>query len=195
MAEERSKQPEVDEAQMMRHLREELQNLSVSDHLLFMMHSLSALAVERMGLTGEEGGRRDLDEARLAIDAFKALIELLERTRPAEEMTAHRSALSQLQLAYVGALSSGTPPVTPGAQPMEDRTTAGAEVGDDAGAEVGDHAGEEAEPAPEDHAEAGEEAEPAPEDHAEAEAEAEPTPEDHAEAEVRAEAEELAGED
>jgi hypothetical protein len=121
VAEEEDKRLEADEATMMRQLREELQNLTVGDHLLFMMHSLSALAIDRMGLSGDEG-RRDLGEARLAIDAFKALVELLERTRPAREMAAHRSALSQLQLSYVGALSGGASPGAPGPQPAQDRT-------------------------------------------------------------------------
>lgn len=104
MAENEQVEPEVDDAEMMQQLREELKSLTVADHLLFMMHSLSALAVDRMGLTEQAGGRRDLDEARLAIDAFKALLDLLGTTRPPEEMAAHRSVLSQLQMSYVAML-------------------------------------------------------------------------------------------
>jgi len=143
VAEEEDKRLEADEAAMMRQLREELQNLTVSDHILLMMHSLSALAVDRLGLSGDDG-RRDLGEARLAIDAFKALVELLERTRPAKEMAAHRSALSQLQLSYVGVLS-GASPGTPGPQPVEDRTAAEPETGPETEAEPG----ADSEPGPE----------------------------------------------
>ncbi|MFH0916890.1 MAG: hypothetical protein V1912_10650 [bacterium] len=103
MGEEERQDPQPEEAEMMERLQEELQKLTVSDHLLYMMQSLSALATGRMGLTAETVERRDLEQARLAIDAFKALMEVAERTRPAQEMAVHRGALSQLQLAYVGA--------------------------------------------------------------------------------------------
>jgi hypothetical protein len=99
-----------DEAEMMARLEEEIRNLSVSDHLFYMMHSLSALAVGRMGLSTDTLARRDLEQARLAIDAFKALLGTVEPVRPASEVAAHRGMLSQLQLAYVGALDMDAPP-------------------------------------------------------------------------------------
>jgi hypothetical protein len=74
-----------------------------------MMHSLSSLAIDRLGLTPESAARKDLEQARLATDAFKALLGVLEGKRPAEEITAHRAVLSQLQMAYVGALEGGDP--------------------------------------------------------------------------------------
>jgi hypothetical protein len=88
-------------------LEQQIERLPVADHVLLMMHSLSALAVDRLGLVPETVARRDLEQARLAIDAFKALMGTLEGRCSAEEMTAHRSVLSQLQLAYVGALEKG----------------------------------------------------------------------------------------
>lgn len=102
--EEEAAELQAEEAEMMARLQEEIRNLPVSDHLLYMMHSLSALAVGRMGVTAETAVTRDLDQARLAIDAFKALMEVVEKTRPAEEMAVHRGMLAQLQLAYVAAL-------------------------------------------------------------------------------------------
>jgi hypothetical protein len=60
VVEQEQVEPEADDAEMIQQLREELKSLTVSDHLLFMMHSLSALAVDRMGLTEEAGGHRDL---------------------------------------------------------------------------------------------------------------------------------------
>ena len=101
---------QTEDAEMMRRLQEEIRNLPVSEHLLFMMHSLSTLAVGRMGVTAETVAVKDLEQARMAIDAFKALMEIVERTRPAQEMTIHRGLLSQLQLAYVGSLEGGAPP-------------------------------------------------------------------------------------
>jgi len=88
-------------------LQEEIRNLPVGEHLLYMMQSLSTLAVGRMGVTPETAALRDLDQARMAIDAFRALMEIVAPTRPAKEMVAHRGVLSQLQLAYVAALDRG----------------------------------------------------------------------------------------
>ncbi len=105
---ERARRTErAEDAEMMERLQEEIRNLPVSDHLVFMMQSLSGLAVARMGLAADTAGRRDMEQARLAVDAFKALLELLEKARPAGEMAVHRGMLSQLQLAYVGALDAG----------------------------------------------------------------------------------------
>jgi hypothetical protein len=97
---------EAEELEAMRRLQEEIGRLSVADHVVLMMHSLSALAVDRLGLAPETAERRDLEQARLAIDGFKALLSILESSRPADEIGAHRAALSQLQVAYVAALGS-----------------------------------------------------------------------------------------
>jgi hypothetical protein len=98
----------ADEREAMRRLEEEIGRLSVADHVLLMMHSLSSLAVGRLGISPETAARKDLNQARLAIDAFKALLGLLEGKRPAEEIAGHRAVLAQLQMAYVSAL--GTAP-------------------------------------------------------------------------------------
>jgi len=97
-----------DEAEAMARLQEEIGNLPVSEHLVYMMHSLSALAVGRLGLTADTSAPRDLGQARLAIDAFRALLTLLEQARPAADIAAHRGMLSQLQLAYAGAIEGGS---------------------------------------------------------------------------------------
>jgi hypothetical protein len=97
---------EMDDQEAMRRLQEEIGRLPVADHIVLMMHSLSSLVIERLGLTPEGAVHRDLEQARLAIDAFKALVGVLEDRRPAEEITAHRSVLSELQMAYVGCLSA-----------------------------------------------------------------------------------------
>ncbi|OFW59667.1 MAG: hypothetical protein A2133_00995 [Actinobacteria bacterium RBG_16_64_13] len=107
------------DAEMMERLQEEIRNLPVREHVVYMMHSLSSLAVARMGLEDESGARRDLEQARVAIDAFRALLEIIERGQPAGAMASHRGMLSQLQLAYVGALEAGTsqPAQQAGAEP------------------------------------------------------------------------------
>jgi hypothetical protein len=99
---------QAEKAEMMERLQEEIRSLPVADHVVYMMHSLSSLAVGRMGLMPDSEAECDLDQARLAIDAFKALVEVMERANPAAEMAAHRGMLSQLQLAYVGALDAAS---------------------------------------------------------------------------------------
>jgi len=109
----------AEEAKIVEQWQEEIRNLPVSEHLLYMMHSLSALAVGRLGMTADTAVRRDLDEARLAIEAFKALMEVDERVRPEGETTIHRETLSQLQLAYVKAVEAGASPAAGAAVPTD----------------------------------------------------------------------------
>lgn len=117
----------AEDAEMMARLQEEIRNLPVSDHLVYMMQSLSGLAVGRMGLTADSAARRDMDQARLAIDAFRALLEVLERSLPPGEMAPHRGMLSQLQLAYVGALDARTETAEEGADSSSSQPGEGAE--------------------------------------------------------------------
>ena len=96
--------PNAGEREAMRRFEEEISRLSVTDHVLLMMQSLSSLAVERLGISSEAAGRKDPEQARLAIDAFRALLGVLEGKRPADEIAGHRAVLSQLQMAYVASL-------------------------------------------------------------------------------------------
>jgi hypothetical protein len=105
MPEDELEEPTADEREAIRRLEEEIGRLSVADHVLLMMHSLSSLAVDRLGASPQTEARKDLDQARLAIDAFRALLGVLEGRRSVDEITAHRAALSQLQMAYVSTLA------------------------------------------------------------------------------------------
>jgi hypothetical protein len=110
MAEEEAKEGQtdrLDDVEAMARLQEEINNLPVSEHLVFMLQSLSSLAIDRLGFTPEAAARRDPEQARLAIDAFKALLTVLEQVRSATEISSHRSVLSQMQMAYVAALGAG----------------------------------------------------------------------------------------
>jgi hypothetical protein len=101
------REPTAEEREAMRRFEEEIGRLTVIDHVLLMMQSLSSLAVDKLGVTPDAVGRKDPEQARLAIDAFRALVGVLEGRRPAEEIAAHRSVLSQLQMAYVASLGGG----------------------------------------------------------------------------------------
>lgn len=122
-------------ADMLAELQEQMRKISVGDYLIYIMQSVSAMGLRKLGLSPETAGERDLEQSRMAIDAFKALLNVVERARPADEVTAHRAMLSQMQLAYVASLN---PPSEP--EPGDD---AGPELQVDAGAEPSDDAGPE----------------------------------------------------
>jgi len=63
---------------------------------------------------GATGGERDLEQARDAIDAVRALLEILERRIP-QELRPLRDALSQLQMTYAREIAAAP---APAAQPQ-----------------------------------------------------------------------------
>jgi hypothetical protein len=76
-------------------IREALKKLRVEDVLLQTAATLIDLAARRLGLA-EEDGPKELDQAKAAIDAIRALQPLMTE----EQQTALREPLSQLQMAY-----------------------------------------------------------------------------------------------
>jgi hypothetical protein len=104
MEEEITKDLKPEEAEMLARFQEELRRMTVGEHLVTMMQSLATLAVRKMGMTPETTSERDMEQTKLAIEAFKVLLPVVESSRPAAEMQAHRSMLAELQMAYVSAL-------------------------------------------------------------------------------------------
>ena len=86
-------------------LREALKKLRVEDVLLQTAATLIDLAARRLGLA-EEDGPKQLDQAKLAIDAIRALQPLMTE----EQQTAVREPLSQLQMAYAREAKGASPP-------------------------------------------------------------------------------------
>lgn len=87
-------------------LEEQMRNITVQDVLVQTVVTLVNLAARRLGLTaqpGEEPPDRDLEQARIAIEAVKALIPL----SPQEGMDQIKQALSQLQIAYAKEAQAG----------------------------------------------------------------------------------------
>jgi hypothetical protein len=119
MADEEARQTETnerDEAEAMARLREEISNLPVSEHLVYMLHSLSSLAVDRLGLAEGAAARRDPAQARLAIDAFKAMLGVVEPERPAEEITTYRGMLGALSARPAAEAAEAGAPAEPAAE-------------------------------------------------------------------------------
>jgi hypothetical protein len=77
----------------------ELQKAKVADLIL---HTCTLLASMGFGKLAPEA--RDLDDARLAIDALKALVALV----PAEARRDIEAVVANLQLAYAGAVAEAT---------------------------------------------------------------------------------------
>jgi hypothetical protein len=97
----------------------ELGRVSVTDLVAQSAVTLLNVAARRLGppagrgapAAGEEGaggvaGGRDLEQVRDAIDAARALLEILERRMPREARPL-RDALSQLQMAYATEVRAG----------------------------------------------------------------------------------------
>ena len=81
-------------------LVEQLRRLRISDLLLSSMSTIAQLAYAKL-----EPGTRDLDQARLAIEALRALVPVLEGSAPDEALRDFRQVISNLQLAYASAAS------------------------------------------------------------------------------------------
>lgn len=84
--------------QLMKQLEEELKKLKVSDLLVQTLYTVSSLGYRRLS---EEG--RDLDQARLAIEALRALLPVLEGSATEELIRDFKQVTANLQLAYADA--------------------------------------------------------------------------------------------
>jgi hypothetical protein len=91
-------QPPPPDEELMRQLEEELQKLKVSDLLVQTLYTVSSLGFRK--LSDED---RDLDQARLAIEALRALLPVLEGSVAGELVRDFKQVTSNLQLAYADA--------------------------------------------------------------------------------------------
>jgi hypothetical protein len=104
--------PQPSEDELRAALEEQMKRITVKDVLLQTVITLVNVSARKLGLAGEQKGR-DLEQARLGIEAVRALLPLL----PQEEQTAVREPLSQLQMAYAREASAG--PQATGHGPQE----------------------------------------------------------------------------
>ena len=115
----------------------ELSRITSADMILQSAVSLLNLGGRRLGLAPGSEGERDLEQVRDAVDGVRALLEILERSTPAQELRPLRDALSQLQMAYAREAQAGSgaepdasqPPAAaapePGEPPAEGKPGAG----------------------------------------------------------------------
>ena len=94
----RVSQSSEQEQKLVEELQAELAKLQVSDLLLQTLYTVSSLGYHRLG-----GEQKDLEQTRLAIEALKALVPVLEGSVPPEALRDFKQVLANLQLAYADA--------------------------------------------------------------------------------------------
>jgi hypothetical protein len=116
------------EEQLRAAYEEELSRISATDMIAQAAVSLLNVGAYRLAPApspGDPSGAgagsgRDLEQARDAIDAVRALLEILERRIPPQELRPLRDALSRLQMAYaheIGPAQAGAHAAGGGQQP------------------------------------------------------------------------------
>jgi hypothetical protein len=94
-------QPPQSEEELRARIEEQLRTVRVQDLLLESIVSVLNLTARRIAKEDE----RDLEQARVGIEAVRAVVGLLDR-EPAEQV---RSALSQVQVLYAKQAGEGAP--------------------------------------------------------------------------------------
>ena len=89
-----------EERKLVEELQAELNKLEVSDLLLHTLYTLSSLGYQRIA-----GEAQDLEQARLAIEALKALLPVLRGKVPDEALRDFDQVLANMQLAYASAVA------------------------------------------------------------------------------------------
>jgi len=84
--------------ELLKQLEEDLKTIKVSDVLVQTLYTVSSLGYRRLS---EED--RDLDQARLAIEALRALLPVLEGAAGEELVRDFKQVTANLQLAYADA--------------------------------------------------------------------------------------------
>ncbi|HEU4701459.1 MAG TPA: DUF1844 domain-containing protein [Conexibacter sp.] len=109
------------EEEMRAALEEELKRVRVEQVVTEATVSILNVAVLRAGLVPGSEGEQDLAQTRMGIEAVRALLPLVEQALGAEQARPIRDALTQLQMAYVRAVSAAEPGAeAPGAPPTPD---------------------------------------------------------------------------
>jgi hypothetical protein len=93
----------ADDEQLLQQIEDELKKLKVGDLLVQTLYTVSSLAYRRLS---EED--RDLDQARLAIEALRALVPVLEGAVDEGVLRDFKQVTSNLQLAYAEAAKGKT---------------------------------------------------------------------------------------
>lgn len=86
-------------------LAEAIRQMRISDLLLSTLSTLAQLGYAKL-----EPSSRDLDQAKLAIEALRALVPVLEGSVPEEAIRDFKQVIANLQLAYASAVGESSDP-------------------------------------------------------------------------------------
>jgi hypothetical protein len=101
----------LDEEEMRARLEEELSRITVRDVLVQTVVTLINLGGQRLGLTESTKAATDPEQTRIAIEAVRGLLPLLEAEEGgAQQVKPVRDALAQLQMAYAQVAAGGSSP-------------------------------------------------------------------------------------
>jgi hypothetical protein len=122
MASEEQAAQQPDQEEMQRRLEEQLRKVRVQDLLLESVVSILNLSARRIAKEDE----RDLEQARVGIEAVRAVLELID----AEPRAQVREALSQVQVLYAREAKGGGDepegePAAPEAEPPQPERPSG----------------------------------------------------------------------
>ncbi len=103
MTEEKKTKTENEEERV----KELMKNISNKELLILFVNTLHSRAWSNLGLIPNEAGevKRDLTEARIAIDACQKIVEVLQDLVDEKERDALKNLVSTLQLNYVNQMS------------------------------------------------------------------------------------------
>ena len=96
---------QMTEQELRAEFEKQFRQQKVDDVLVQFMITLTNLAYMKMGLTEDTADVKDLEQASLAIDAYKALLEAVAKRLPDQDAQALTGALSSMQMTFVKASS------------------------------------------------------------------------------------------
>ena len=97
-------EPSDADRELMEQLEAELKRMTVSDLLVQTLYTLSSLGYRRLSPS-----ERDLDQARIAIDALRALVPVVAPSVPGDLVRDFNQVVANMQLAYAKAVSEPSP--------------------------------------------------------------------------------------
>lgn len=98
---------QMSEEDIRRQIEEHFREQQVGEVLVQFLISLSTLAYVKMGLTEDSQKYQDMEQASLAIDAFKGLLEAVEKKLPDQEAQALAGALASMQITFARSSTEG----------------------------------------------------------------------------------------
>ena len=96
------------EEELRARLEEQLRQIKIGELLLQTVYTVTSLAFQRLS-----AGDRNLEEARLGIEAIGALLPVLEGTIPADATRDFKQVHANLKLAYAAAAAEKPPEEPP----------------------------------------------------------------------------------